>query len=146
MDLFPTILKLAGIEPATYGELDGFDMRDFLKGKTDKIREVVYYYDNDQLYAIRKGAWKAHFTTHPSYSKDLPLKQNPALLYNLDNDPSEKYEIGVKNAEILANLTKEFQQQEAKKFNVPRQMDTLTTGPLTDFFRKNFPKLKLLPK
>jgi arylsulfatase A len=142
MDLFPTILKLAGIEPATYGELDGFDMQDFLKRKTDKIREVVYYYDNDQLYAIRKGAWKAHFTTHPSYSRDLPLKQNPPLLYNLDNDPAEKYEIGAKNTEILADLTKEFQQQESKKFNVPRQMDTLTTGPLTDFFRKYFPKLK----
>jgi arylsulfatase A len=142
MDLYPTILNLAGINPLNMNDLDGYSMTKFLKGKQESVRELVYYYNNDKLYAIRKGAWKAHFTTQPSYSSELPVKHDPPLLYNLNKDPSEKYEVGKNNPEIVADLTKEFEKQLSNIKPVPRQMDSLVAGPLTDFFRKYIVKKK----
>jgi arylsulfatase A len=142
MDLYPTILNLAGINPLNTNDLDGFSMTEFLKGKQESVRELVYYYTNEKLYAIRKGAWKAHFTTQPSYSSELPTKHDPPLLYNLNKDPSEKYEVGKNNPEIVADLTKEFEKQLSNIKPVPRQMDSLVAGSLTNFFRKYMAKKK----
>jgi arylsulfatase A len=142
MDIYPTILSLSGINPLNINDLDGFSMTDFLKEKKESFRELVYYYTNEKLYAIRKGAWKAHFTTKPSYSPEPPTKHDIPLLYNLDKDPSEKYEVGKNNPEVVADLTKEFVKQLANIKPVPRQMDSLMAGPLTDYRLKNLIKKK----
>jgi arylsulfatase A len=58
----------------------------------------------DEIYAIRKGLWKVHFITKRSYSKESPIMHNPPLLYNIDQDPSEKYEIGKGNKDIIKEI------------------------------------------
>jgi arylsulfatase A len=105
MDLFPTILKLARIEIPSDREYDGVDMMPLLTGREVKIRDVVYYYNWDKLYAVRKGAWKAHFITKPSYRKDVPpVVHAIPLLYNIEMDPSEKYNLNNENPEILKEI------------------------------------------
>jgi len=108
MDLFPTILNLAKAELPTDRTLDGNDITGLLTGKTDKITDVVYYYYSDKLYAVRKGAWKAHFITHPSYSQDPPKEHNPPLLYNIEMDPSEQYDVANANPNVVEELKKIF--------------------------------------
>ncbi|MCE6991257.1 sulfatase [Dyadobacter sp. CY323] len=104
MDLYPTILQLTGIDIPKDKPLDGNNIIDILKGKSDKVTDVVYYYDANNLYAIRKGAYKAHFKTNASYSQKPAEEHNPPLLYNLEHDPSEKFEIGKKYPEVVAEL------------------------------------------
>lgn len=105
MDLFPTILKWAGVEPPAHTQLDGNNIADILTGKSDKATDIVYYYENNDLYAIRKGAYKLHFKTHASYSPKPADVHNPPLLYNVEHDPSEKFEIGKQHPEVIEALT-----------------------------------------
>ena len=113
MDLLPTFAKLSGADIPKDRVYDGSDISDILFGKKSQVRNMIYYYINENLYAIRKGAWKAHFTTHPSYSKELPVTHNPPLLYNIETDPSEKYNVATYHPDIIADLMKEYQKQKA---------------------------------
>lgn len=125
MDLFPTILNLAKVDLPKDRVLDGQDIRDILSGKKEKGTDLVYYYDSDRLYAIRKGPWKAHFTTHPSYSPEAPVPHDPALLYNLEVDPGERYEIGSKHPEILEYLKAAFDKHRAGVVSVAPLLDAI---------------------
>jgi arylsulfatase A len=125
MDLFPTILNLANVPLPKDLVLDGQNIKDLLTGKKGKVTDLVYYYDSDRLYAIRKGPWKAHFTTHPSYSPEAPVPHEPALLYNLEVDPGERYEVGSKHPEVLEDLKKEFEKHRAGVVPVAPLLDAL---------------------
>ena len=110
MDLYPTILQMAGAAAAPKEtQLDGNNISDILTGKTDKSAEIVYYYDANNLYAIRKGAFKAHFKTNASYSQKPAAEHNPPLLYNLEHDPSEKFEIGKQHPQVIAELNAAYE-------------------------------------
>jgi len=104
MDLYPTFLKLAGADLPENKVLDGQDIYPILTGAKESAGEIVYYYMRDEIYAIRKGPWKAHFITKPSYSKESPLTHNPPLLYNIDQDPSERYEVSKGHKDIIKKI------------------------------------------
>ncbi|MHB1179923.1 MAG: sulfatase-like hydrolase/transferase, partial [Daejeonella sp.] len=124
MDLLPTFAKLSGATLPKDRILDGMDISDLLFGKKDKVRNMIYYYINANLYAVRKGSWKAHFTTHPSYSREAPLPHDPPLLYNIDVDPSEKYNVARQHPDIIEDLKKEYEKQKAI-IAAPAQMDKI---------------------
>lgn len=106
LDMLPTILAMAGIDMPNDRDFDGMNISDLLYGKAKKIRDVIYYYHNDgKLRAVRKGAWKAEFETQPSYAfGEKPVVHDPPLLYNIENDPSEKYDLAARNPEIIKEL------------------------------------------
>lgn len=122
MDLLPTFAKLSAAELPKDKILDGTDISDLLFGRKDKVRNMIFYYINQNLFAVRKGPWKAHFTTHPSYSKELPMIHNPPLLFNIEIDPSEKYDVAKYHPDIVEDITKEYQKQRAIA-TAPAQMD-----------------------
>ena len=124
MDILPTFAKLSGADLPKDRILDGMDISDLLFGKKDKVRNMIYYYINQNLYAIRKGPWKAHFTTHPSYSREAPVPHDPPLLYNIDVDPSEKYNVAKQHPDIIEDLKKEYEKQKAI-IPAPEQMDKI---------------------
>ena len=65
----------------------------------------MFYYRGEQLYAVRQGPYKLHFTTQSGYG-DKPHKHDPPALYNLEHDPSEKYDIAKDHPDVVAELTK----------------------------------------
>lgn len=111
MDLLPTLARLSGSTLPDDREYDGTDISDIILHNKDNVRDIVYYYINKNLYAIRKGPWKAHFITHASYSPGEPISHDPPLLFNIDEDPSEKYNIAVQHPEIVEDLRKEYLMQ-----------------------------------
>ncbi len=124
MDLLPTFAKLSGAGLPKDITLDGMDISDVLLGKKNNARNMIYYYINENLYAVRKGSWKAHFITHPSYSREEPLSHDPPLLYNIDVDPSEKYNVAKQQPDIIEDLRKEYEKQKAI-IAAPAQMDKI---------------------
>jgi arylsulfatase A len=112
MDLLPSAMKLAGGEVPKDRPMDGVDLTPILFGGKS-LREVCYFYYGDQLYAVRKGPYKAHFTTHDGYSKDPPEQHNPPLLFNLQEDPSEQFNVAAAHPEVVADITKVFEQHRA---------------------------------
>jgi len=67
----------------------------------------VFYYRGVQLFAIRKGSFKAHFITQSGYGPDKPETHDPPLLYNLDHDPSEQYDVAKYHPNVVADIQKE---------------------------------------
>lgn len=123
LDLYATFASLTKSELPNGLVLDGSDISPVLFGKADKVREVLPYYINENLYAIRKGPWKAHFVTHASYSPEAPKVLEAPLLYNIENDPSEKYDLAKRSPEIVKELTALFEQQKASITPPPSEIE-----------------------
>lgn len=104
MDLFPTFCSLANTHLPNDRVYDGFDISPLMFEMGKNPRDVVFFYRDTKVFAIRKGAYKAHFYTQPEYGGKTVTTQNPPLLYNLNVDPSEKYNIAEKHPEIIAEL------------------------------------------
>ncbi len=114
MDLFPTFCKLAGIEIPGDRIMDGFDISPTLTEAKKSPRDIMFFYRGTQLYAIRKGNYKAHFFTQISYVGDqTKYTHEPPLLYDLGVDPGEKYNIADKHPDIIADLRQEVAKHQA---------------------------------
>ena len=105
LDMLPTCAALAGAKLPGDLVLDGYDISPALFGTGPSPREEMFYYRGEQLYAVRKGPFKMHFTTQAGYG-DKPHVHAPPALYNLAHDPSEKYDIAKKHPEVIVELTK----------------------------------------
>lgn len=111
MDLYPTFCNLAGAELPDK-KLDGINLAPALFEGKESPNDVIYYYRFSTLYAVRKGAYKAYFRTYngekwrneQKYIEDL----DEPLLFNLDHDPSENYNIAKENADVIAEIRKVF--------------------------------------
>jgi arylsulfatase A-like enzyme len=106
MDLLPTIAALAGATPPRDRVLDGYDLGGVLLRGEPSPRQDVFYYRGPKLYALRHGPYKAHFFTKSEYGPDPEVAHDPPLLYDLDQDPGERYEIGARHPEAIAALRK----------------------------------------
>ena len=62
MDLLPTFARLAGARPPADRILDGKDIGPLLAGEegAESPHEAFYYYQVDQLQAVRAGRWKLY--------------------------------------------------------------------------------------
>jgi arylsulfatase A-like enzyme len=108
MDLFVTAVRLAGAELPADRVIDGVDLRAPLTGSGPSPRKVLPYYWDSELRAIRKGAYKAHFITSGAYGEGEPrMEHNPPLLFNLAEDPGERYNIAAQHPDLVADLVRE---------------------------------------
>ncbi len=114
LDLLPTICKIAGADVPDDREMDGMDLRPALLGKGKSPRDVMYYYRGQQLYAVRKGNYKAHFITELAYMRDTKkTHHDPPVLYHLGHDPSEKYNIAKDHPDVIEEIRTLVKQHQA---------------------------------
>ncbi|QEG36767.1 sulfatase family protein [Bythopirellula goksoeyrii] len=109
LDLLPTAAALANA-PLPDRPLDGYNMLPLLEGKEDSPRDTFVYHRGAHSHAIRKGPWKAHFINQTSYPTKDPVHYDPPLLYHLEKDPSEKYNVAENHPEVVAELRQLFEQ------------------------------------
>lgn len=130
MDLYTTAIGLAGATPPTDRPLDGYDLRPVLLGTGASPREVVFYYRQRELYAVRLGAWKAHFISQGAYGQfgDRVVHQTPEL-YNLDHDPSEKYNLAAAHPDVIARLRKVAADHQATVAPYPSRLEARVGEP-----------------
>lgn len=111
MDLFTTFSALAGIPIPEDRVMDGFDLSTTLFKNAPSPRKGVFYYRGTQLYAARLGDYKAHYITQGAYGQfGNKMVHDTPLLYNLNEDPSENFDIGAKHPEILADIDRMVQE------------------------------------
>jgi len=115
MDVFPTFLELAGVPLPADRELDGRSLVPVLLGKGDGGAKVLFYYNNTVLMAVRKGPWKAHLLTRTGYGPESKKIEthDPPLLFNLYEDPSEKYNVAKDHPDVVADLLAEVERHKA---------------------------------
>ncbi len=104
LDLFPTCCTLAGADLPTDRIYDGWDLSPVLFGGQPSPRKVMFYYRGTKLYAVRKGAYKAHFITQSAYGNFEPEAHDPPLLYDLDKDPGETYNVADQHPDVLQDI------------------------------------------
>jgi arylsulfatase A len=113
LDLFNTISALAGFSIPTDRVMDGVDMSGILFDGKKSLRDVMFYYRGDQLFAVRKGNFKAHFQTAPGYPGNLKQqpfeRHDPPLLFDVAQDPSEQFDLAKDHPEIVADFLKEVE-------------------------------------
>jgi len=124
MDLFPTALALAGAELPNDRIIDGKNLLPLLKEETSEaIHDVYFYYRGREIYAARKGPWKAHFITELAYVTDTQYTEHePALLFNLDHDPSEQYDVAAEFPEIITEILADVAEHQAQLIAYPDQL------------------------
>ncbi len=104
LDLLPTFASLVGAPAPSDRPLDGVDLSPVLLGKGPSPRQTMFYWRGSKLFAIRHGAFKAHFLTKSEYGTDPIVEHDPPLLYQLDHDPSEKFDVAAQHPEVVAEL------------------------------------------
>ena len=63
------------------------------------------YWRKGELYAYRKGDYKAHFITEGAYSQPPERQEHsPPLLFHLGQDPGEQWNIAASHPDILAEI------------------------------------------
>jgi len=113
LDLYNTCLGLAGVPVPTDRVIDGVDMSPILFGTGPSKRNVMFYYRGDELFAVRKGTYKAHMRTAAGYAEPgRPLKfesHDPALLFELGSDPGERFNVATNHPDVIADIQREIE-------------------------------------
>ncbi|HSU66570.1 MAG TPA: sulfatase/phosphatase domain-containing protein, partial [Tepidisphaeraceae bacterium] len=110
IDLLPTYVKLAGGTLPTDKKIDGVDISPLLLGKTkESPRGVQFYFDGNQLQAIRKGPWKMAIAPQREQNRPNGQKQQPSQppfpkLYNLETDLGEKTDVAAQHPDVIKDL------------------------------------------
>jgi arylsulfatase len=113
MDILPTVFRLAGTSISNDRKIDGIDICDDLLGQ-DRVEThppLFYYGNGGFLYAVRDGAWKLHVRQFSQTGVEYFDGKVP-LLFNLESDPSEQYDLAGDNPEIVRDLQTLIDEQE----------------------------------
>ncbi|MGH9341218.1 MAG: sulfatase family protein [Acidobacteriota bacterium] len=93
MDLYATFLSLAGAQIPQDRPVDGRDITPLLTEGAASPHQALYYFSGELLEGVREGPWK------------LRIARDSALeLFNLEVDPSERYNLAGQNPEIVTRL------------------------------------------
>ncbi len=108
MDIVPTLANLVGFEYPDDRIIDGHDIRELMtvKGATSPT-EVFYYYQLEQLQAVRAGEWKLLLPLDSMYKNIHWGTFQPGRdmqLINLSTDIREKTDVSSSHPDIVAKL------------------------------------------
>jgi arylsulfatase A-like enzyme len=107
MDLFTTFSRLAGTRLPDDRIIDGVDLGETLLRGGPSPRMHLLYYRGTQIYAARWGDFKAHFITQGAYGMfGEKVMHDPPLLYRLNEDPAERFDVAENYPEVLAEIRK----------------------------------------
>ena len=107
LDIYSTFLSISGIEQQKNMHIDGLDLSETLFKKEESKRKNMFFYKGDELYATRLGNFKLHLKTTDWFKE--PKTHDPPLLFDINIDPSEKFNISKDNpvkVEEILNLIK----------------------------------------
>ena len=106
MDLYPTILSVAGVKAKKNYPLDGSDLKKLLQGKQDKKHrdDFLMHFPHGEHRAnyfttYRKGDWKLIYYYNPDTTGEPSWK-----LYNLKDDPYETTDLAENQPEKVASM------------------------------------------
>lgn len=114
LDLYASILTLAGAGIPGDRKVDGRDITPHILGQHALPESPYFYYGPRKLHAVRLGAWKLHIHTSSHTGADYFNGKLP-LLFNLYEDPSEKYDLSDQNPEKVKKLLEVIKEHEEER-------------------------------
>jgi arylsulfatase A len=111
VDLFPTALRLAGAELPADRIIDGRDLSETLFDGEALPSRAFFFYRGTRLFAVRKDQWKLHLFTQKGYGQPKPDAHDPPLLFDLNVDPGETFNVAMNHPAVVADLLQEIKRQ-----------------------------------
>jgi len=114
MDLLPTFAALAKTQGHNDLKVDGHDITPLILAEQNAKSpyEAFFYYERDQLQAVRSGPWKLflpllEYTKHPHFKPGTKTKEDGthALLFNLIQDVDCSDNLAGEHPEVVARLS-----------------------------------------
>ncbi len=123
LDLFTTASHLAGVELPDDRIMDGKNLTPVLLGEGDSPRDEMLFYRGATLYAARKGDFKAHYIIEGAYGQfeEKQVLETP-LLFDLSEDPGEKFDVADEHPEVLAEIEKMIETHKENLVEVKDQL------------------------
>lgn len=115
LDLLPTALAAAGIEPKPEWKLEGVDLLPYFTGKATGAPHDALYWRFGQQMAVRKGNWK--LVRYDLAADGKKAGAGPAKLYDLAADIGESTDLAAKEPGKVKELQAAW--DEWNKGNVP---------------------------
>ena len=131
LDLLPTVAKLARVPLPADREIDGLDMTDALLRGAPSPRQTLFYYRGTRLFAVRDGPWKLHRLTQTGYGQPQPETHEPPLLFDLNRDPSERFNVAAEHPDVVARLLALLEKQRATVTPAQTQLESVELLPAT---------------
>jgi arylsulfatase A-like enzyme/acetyl esterase/lipase len=122
LDVFPTVLALAGAPLPADRVLDGRDLAPVLFRQQARPPQPFFYYRGETLMAVRLREWKLHFLTQAGYGEPTAKTHEPPLLFNLGTDPGERFDVAAAHPEIVAELKAAAAAQQAAMQPAPSRL------------------------
>ncbi len=122
MDIFATMHGLLKLDMPEDRVMDSYDMTAMLLGTGPSNRKLLFYYRGYHLMAVRKGPWKLHFITQSGYKNDRTEHKVP-LLFNLEHDPSEKYDVAKQHPDVVSEILEEAAAHRKNMVPAPSQLE-----------------------
>jgi len=98
LDVFPTLIDIAGEDPGKYNNLDGYSLTRLIKGDQPPERGyLIFYRAYDAQYAavLSKDGWKL-----------VAYREKKYELYDIHNDIGEENDLAENNPEKMDELVK----------------------------------------
>ncbi|MEZ5397311.1 MAG: sulfatase-like hydrolase/transferase [Bryobacterales bacterium] len=133
LDIAPTLATLAGTAMPADRPYDGSSLDRTLLEGAPSPRKEVFYYRAGELFAVRSGPWKAHFQTQTGYTEPQPTKHDPPLLYQLDVDPGERYDVASEHPEVVERIRRLAAEYDRNLKRGEDQLGKRAAGPVGVF-------------
>ncbi|MFC1797055.1 sulfatase-like hydrolase/transferase [Pseudomonadota bacterium] len=136
IDMMPTLIKIAGGDKAPERQLDGRDISPVLEGVNQSPHEVLYFFNNERIAALRTDKWRLMLSDYPPWRDAQPIrfegKQNLyTLLYDMEIEPSQQYDLS-------RDYSEEKQQMESLLREGRETLESLSSQPDSTQFGDNF--------
>ncbi|MFT3883550.1 MAG: sulfatase [Gemmatales bacterium] len=116
IDILPTLAQITGARLPEH-KIDGLSILPLMtKPGATSPHDVLYYYWNGELQAVRSGPWKLHLPHSYTSLKTVPGRDGtpgtyeqrklPLSLFHLVNDPEEKTNLADKETGVVGRLFK----------------------------------------
>jgi arylsulfatase A-like enzyme len=147
VDLLPTFLGLAGVTLPADRTIDGVDLSPLLRAEVEGLPERPLFFSKDHdVEAVRVGRWKyvernSHYTwpfpldkpdtsvawvttsrdyAPPGGGPPIPTLGTWPLLYDLERDPAEAYDVHDRHPEVARRLAETLAAFRAELWRDPR--------------------------
>lgn len=121
IDLMPTLARLAGADMPDDRPIDGRDITSLLQGGHESPHEVLVFFDNDKIAAIRTQRWR--LVLHTFYRNWLvPLERFGAVhLFDLETHGDELFNVAEDHPEVVEALLARLETLRAELESLPQR-------------------------
>ena len=123
LDLYPTLIAMTGNEISNQEELDGLNIKNTFVNN-EPVRHDIHYYRQDTLIGIRHKEWKMYIKDPNPWNDDLTEKDMP-VLFNIEHDPSEKYNVTNQHSDIVDRIVTLSEEHIQKVTKIPSKYDAI---------------------